>query len=759
MLFRKLLRTMWLYKANFLSMIIMVTLGIGIYVGFQIEWKTMEVQTEAFYEETGFADYRIFEPEGITPAVRDAFSEETQIEAASRFFSANAEVIGEKGDALSLAVTENEAVSGMMETEGAPYDSESVDGIWLSDQYAHRNQISVGDTLSLSLQGKTFEANVKGLVKSSEYTICTRDISQLMPDFDTFGFAYLSPAFYENLTGTDYYPALYLKTDASKQEISTMAHTIFGKNMQLITGEDQTSYAGPQGEIEEGKTMAGLLPPIFLLIAVLTMVTTMHRIVVKEKTQIGTLKALGFKDRRILFHYTSFALTVSLIGCSIGIFAGYQLGHFIDSADGAMGTYLDLPSWKPALPGETLPVLAAMVLFMTLVGYLSTRKMLSGTAAEIFRTDTARNIKPLALEEHAWFHRLSFADRWNLRDSLQHKTRTFISIFGVMSCMMILVAILGMQDSMDHYVDSYYDGTMDYETRIYLADNVDPSQRQALIRNYDGDASAQIGCDLNGETVLAEIHENNQNYVKFLNTDDEAISLSDDGAYLCLRIAEKQNLSVGDTFTVKPFGSDEAYILKVAGLIRSFSEGIYLSDTYAEQVGLPYLADSIYTKTLKQDIPGTEEILSVQSKKMIISSFDSFMTIMNTMVFIFIAVGITLAVVVLYNLGSMMYTERYRELATLKVLGFKDRKISSILHSQTLWSTLCGMLFGIPLGVWMLTYIIDTLAAEYEMVVHIDPSSYLISILITCGVSLLVSVMTAHKCKKIDMVSSLKGAE
>lgn len=226
-----------------------------------------------------------------------------------------------------------------------------------------------------------------------------------------------------------------------------------------------------------------------------------------------------------------------------------------------------------------------------------------------------------------------------------------------------------------------------------------------------------------------------------------------------MRAAKENNLKVGDTFTISPYGSSKEYKLRVAGLLRSVSESITVTSDYAEKVGVPYKADSVYTNTEKGSIEKTAAIKSVQSKRAIIDSFGTFTQLMDSMIIVLVAGALLLGVVVLYNLGVMSYTERYREMATLKVVGFRDKKIGSLLIGQNLWLSLVGVALGIPLGAMLLKYLLDALASEYEMQLCITVPTYFISVLLTVGMSLLVSLMVSRKNKKIDMVEALKGTD
>ena len=194
-------------------------------------------------------------------------------------------------------------------------------------------------------------------------------------------------------------------------------------------------------------------------------------------------------------------------------------------------------------------------------------------------------------------------------------------------------------------------------------------------------------------------------------------------------------------------------------MIRSVSENIVISPEYADKLGIGYSIDSIYTGTEKKDVDKDSSISSVQSKQSIMDSFDTFMEIMNMMLAVLIVAAAILGIVVLYNLGVMSYTERYREMATLKVVGFKDREIGRLLVSQNMWVTVIGIIIGIPAGRAVLKYLLDAMASEYEMRLMTGAGTYLFSTLMTLAVSLFVSLMIARKNRKIDMVEALKGAE
>ena len=760
MLFKKLWRTMGLYKAQFISMIIMIALGVGVFIGFNMEWMTIDKNTSSFFEETNFADYRIYSDEGFGKDDLEKICAVKGVDGASRFLDVNTEVKGANGNSLALSVTENENVSGVYFVDGEEYDPQSENGIWLSDRYANANDISLGDKMTLVYKNIEFDGTVKGLIKASKHMICVRDESQLMPDYSTYGYAYISPKMYEKTLGTAYYPQLNVISKEDKKDFMESAEKALGRTTLILTKDENISYSGSKGEIQEGQTMGSVLPVLFLLIAVLTMVTTMHRLAAKEKTQIGTFKALGFKDKKIIRHYSSYAFIIGFTGTVLGVAIGCALAWMIMNPSGTMGAYMDMPSWKLYMPWYCCLMLAGIIAMLTFIGFLSVRKMLKGTAADALRPYTPKKVKPLLIEKTSLFHKLSFGTRWNLRDIMRHKSRTAMSLIGIWGCMTLIVGSMGMRDTMMSFLNTYYDEAMNYSSRIYIAENADRGERNSLIDKYSGDWSASVSVQIEDDKAVSlDVYSVKNGLLRFPGKDVDFLNIGDDGAYICRRIADEYNLSVGDKFRVSPYGSDKEYEMTVSDIAYSVSENIVVSPAYAQKVGIPYTVDSVYTKTDKSDIALSDTIKSVQSKQMVIDSFDSFMELMNTMIFVLVLGAMLLGVVVLYNLGVMSYTERYREMATLKVVGFKDKKIGRLLITQNLPMSVIGVLIGLPSGVFVLSYLMKELASEYELKIHLGPATYIAGIALTFGVSMLVSVAVAKKNKKIDMVEALKSAE
>ena len=785
MLRRKLWRTAKVYKVQFVSMILLIALGVGVFVGFNAEWVTIGEDTGAFFRDCGFADYRIIDEDGISSADVDKIRDLEGVAGVSRFLSVNADVM-DSDDQLALTVTESEHTSGFVLMEGGEYDRWDADGFWLMDKYAHQNGIKPGDKLTVTFEDMEFTGTVRGLIESAEYLICVRDESQVMPDFDTYGYVYASPAMLRKVIEKqireeepdidddimsvavkqacdEVFCQVNVNSSMDKQEIQTAVDEALGRSLLILTKDENVSYAESRGEMNEGKTMGAVLPVLFLAIAILTMITTMNRITISEKTQIGTLKALGFRDKRIIRHYTSYAVVISLTGSVLGIVLGYLLCRMVMSQDGMMGTYFVMPDWTVHIPVWIWAVVLAIVLLTILVGYLSVKDLLRGTAAETLRPYTPRHIHRLLLEGTAVWRRMRFGTKWNLRDIFRHKSRSAMSFIGTFGCMLMLVASFGMNQTMDNFLDTFYDGTAAYATKIFMSSDADNEDAVKLADELDGDYSASVSSKVGDKTVSVDVYNITHDMYRFIDKDSNIIPLPEEGALICKRLARDFDAKPGDVVTVEPYGTDESYEILISGINGSLTESISMTEEYAESIGLTdseeYRINSVYTMTAKDQIAASGNITSIQSKQDIIDSFDAFMKIFYFFIIILIVASVLLCLIVLYNLGIMSYMERYREMATLKVLGFRNKAIGRLLISQNLWIAVAGTLLGIPSGIWALNYLMDMLAGEYEMETMVGPVSILSATALNLGVAVIVGWMISRKNRRINMVEALKGTE
>ena len=395
-LFKKLLRTFLHYKTQFISMILMIMIGIGVFLGFNMEWKTIERNTNDFFSETGFQDFYV-EANGTELTIDDYNNVKNLdgVDSLTLFLKKKVKDLSSKNESyLSLSVIKDYGKpTKLYRVKGEAYDEEK-EGFYISDKYLNKHNYKIGDNLKLD---NGYEAPILGTVKSGQYLICiNEDEGQLMPDYSSYGFVYMTPKLYESKADY-YYNTLLIESDKSEDFKRNIQEAIGDSGIAKYKNQD-VNYSESRGEMEEGQTIGNILPYIFLVIALLTMITTMHRVTINDKIQIGTLKALGFKNRKITTHYASYGLVISIIGSILGIGLGYLICYLIMNPNGMMGTYMDMPKWKMTVPGFGWLVIVLTIILLTFISYLSVRRILAGTAADSLRPYTPKKTKPLIIE-------------------------------------------------------------------------------------------------------------------------------------------------------------------------------------------------------------------------------------------------------------------------------------------------------------------------------------------------------------------------
>lgn len=751
MLKRKIIRTLLNYKAQMISMLLMIILGVGIFLGCNIEWYSIKTNRTNYYEDTGYPEYRIY---------KDSFSlDELQYVkdfSDVKYATRGLTVLGSLNNNtyLMLNVLEDCQNIKPFYIDGEVYSNEA-DSIYLSDLYAKENNIKLNDYLDIEAEGFKIHEPVKGLIKSSEYLICLKDSSQLLPNYKEYAYCYLSPKMITKYLGQAFYNTVYASSKLSTSDFEAEALNALGASITVLSYQDETGYSGSNGEIEEGKTMALLIPTAFILIAVLTMVTTMARISTNERIQMGVLKSLGFKRKKIARHYSLYGLIIGIIGTLIGCVLAYGIAYYIINPKGPMSTYLDFPSWHLYMPWYGVLIVILLPITLGMISYLIVNSELKGTACETLKPKREKAVKASYIEKTKFFSKASFQTKWNVRDMLRHKARTIMSIIGVLFSTVLIFACMGMRDTVIDFKNTLYNENYNFENKLTLNSQISNTKALDLASKYEADYEANVAIKFNNKTVVLSIINNSRNLLGIVDEKENRLELKDGGVYVCRRIKD-DGYKINKEIDFNLYGSKEIISSKVIGVCLSMTEGIYMTENTANELGISYKIQTLYTNL---NAMVDSNVSSITTKTELLSAFNTMMEMMDSMIWILILASAILAVVVLYNLASLGYIEKIREMSTLKVIGFTNKKIAKILVVGTIWITVMGLIIGLPLGAYLLDILLRALAGEYEMNMAFGYLSYIVGIVVPFLVSLVTIYLISKKTKKLDMVSALKERE
>lgn len=580
-------------------------------------------------------------------------------------------------------------------------------------------------------------------------------------------------------------------TDAKQQIADAKAEIkkIENPKWYVQTREDAlTEYQGYGDNADRMRSIGKVFPVLFFLVAALISLTTMTRMVEEQRVQIGTMKALGYGKAAIAGKYIGYALIATLGGSIFGVLIGEKILPFI-----IIYAYMILYKHLPAIlvPYHMSYAFQASVIAVacTLIATIaSCYKELAAEPAELMRPAAPKQGKRILLERIGiiWKH-LNFTWKSTVRNLIRYKKRFFMTIFGIGGCMALMVVGFGLKDCIYEIVSLQYEKVQFYDAATYMSDDISEENRQQLHDYLDQNADIKetiearmqktdVKSASGKKTLYLMVPSDNEKIEDFLSfhsrtNKDEVYSLKKDEVILTEKMASLLNVKVGDELTIEDEDRGDQTVTVGAICENYMSHYLYLSpEKYEELYGVPaeyntiiYSAkdgkddqiEKIGTKLLSMD-----GVLNVSYTSSIEGRLDDMLRSLNLVIVVLIVSAGMLAFVVLYNLNNINITERQRELATLKVLGFYDGEVASYVYRENILLTIIGSVVGMVLGNLLHRYIILTVEVEEAMFGRqIHWQSYLYSFLFTVAFSLFVNWVMFYKLKKIDMVESLKSVE
>jgi putative ABC transport system permease protein len=506
----------------------------------------------------------------------------------------------------------------------------------------------------------------------------------------------------------------------------------------------------------------------------------MNRMVEEQRTQIGVLKALGYSERTIMAKYMFYSGSAAVSGCIIGFFWGtWFFPKVIWYAYGMMyqmDTLVYLFDWKMA-------VISLVVSLLCSVGttWICCRYELTEVAAELMRPKAPKAGKRVIFEYIPFlWKRLKFLQKVAVRNVFRYKKRFFMMVLGISGCSALLLTGFGIMDSITNVANQQFKEIQTYDLSVTTMNPVDDKLLQELdaIEGVDiyaciMEKSVDLKIDGKQKSIDMEVLDADTDMTPFLNlhtTAKESIAYpGKNEAVIANKIAEEYGIKVGDVVTLVD-DDQKTMEVTITGICQNFIYNyIYVNrETYEEQMGEKVACKAVWlNKTQEQDahllstvLMNTDGVAAVTVISYTLERFSATMESMNLIVVVIIFCAAGLAFIVLYNLTNINITERVREIATIKVLGFYEKETASYVFRENTVLTFLGALVGLVLGYFLHSYVmsqinIDLIAFD----VHITPRSYVYSVVLTMVFAWLVNQMMKKKIDRISMTESLKSVD
>ena len=574
------------------------------------------------------------------------------------------------------------------------------------------------------------------------------------------------------------------KLDKSEDEINNVKlpkwHVLDRTSIQ--------SYATYKNDAQSIAAIGTVFPIIFFLVAALVSLTTMTRMVEEERTQIGTLKALGYKKSAITAKFVWYALLSTLLGSIVGVVLGESLLPIV-----IIRTYrtVYMHLTQTVVQPHILNAVAATVLaLLATVGgaVAASARVLSENPAALMRPEAPKIGKRTFVEDidFIWM-RLNFAQKAACRNLFRYKKRLFMTILGVAGCMALLLAGFGIRDSVEMLPEKQFNRVFSYQGTVGADTSLSRAERRQLLSKVASVEGVTEYLQTKSIVTYAETEKGDTSAYLIVPQDTvklgeyvhlrearfphDDVALTDDGVLITEKFAKALGVSAGDMITIKEDETAEPVgDVRVAGVVENYlSSYIYMTpniykalygETASLNAALIQVDPSSDTNAVAEDLLDINGVTSVSMNATTQAQVNSMLGNLNVIIAVMILAAGLLAFIVLYNLNNINITERRRELATLKVLGFYPGELAAYVYRENVILTLFGTVLGMGLGFVLHWFVMQTVETETVMFgAEMRFTSYLFAILLTIVFAVLVNALMYFRMKKIDMIESLKSVE
>lgn len=782
MLFRKMLRD---YKANFgafFSVFLLAALAMALFCTFEGHVLSQTVARENYHKECNLSDVWMY-GEGFSDDELDTVRNLDFVKDAQLRMSVTGSAPDCDGAQVDIYLERENLVDTPYYISGEPFDPTDTDGIWLANAFAKLRNIKVGDDFTIEYNGITFTREVKGLVESAEYEFREADgdadmylenIAIVYMSYDAFPIRDYINHMVDKISDEKlakimpYTQMIIVTTDGGGlAHEEALAESIDHDYSAIVDRKSIPGLARLDSELEQHQSFSYLFVIIFVGIAILVIATSMGRMVEQQRTQIGTMNALGLKRHKIILHYISFSLVVSVVGVVLGLLVGTLWGS--PAVIGMFANWYIVPGLHSVFHPMYLIIAAGIVAVCVLASYISCRKLLRIKPAEALRPAAPKKGRKCIFERLPFWKKLSFTSQYNLRDISRAKLRSFMCVIGTAVGMLLMIYAVGCNELLGSMIEINFNRVTVGEYQIKFSEDAKTETVDDMAEELDGEVvmmnQVEVAKEKNApsdkkkkETVTVL---EGKNLYNILDLNNQVKKLAPGTIGISRKLAADLDVKEGDTIYWHLYTKNTWYEAKVGTIYRSLeSQGIaYLREDY-EKTGAEYTPSFLMTDDkAAKDKADLDYVTGVNSKSEMQAAYESSMEIMNMMVGMMAVFSILMIVVVLYNSGVLSFHERVKEFATLKVLGLRSSKIRRILSMQNLWLSIIGIIIGAPLGNVSLNAMINTNGENFDYNLMLAPVDYVIAGIFVMIISMLVSFMFSKRIRKLDMVETLKGVE
>lgn len=786
---------------RFLSLLCMSLLGVGFFAGIQATSPDMLKTLDKFYDEQKVYDIEIISTLGLTDNDIDALKDLSLENVIGTYTKDTFIHFNDKEYIVKIMGLNDINKPYLIEGKLPIGDAE----IAFETKFLTHNNLKIGDTFVSDNK----EYKITGTVISPLYFSTDRGTTNLGNQSVDY-YAYMD----ETAIKSDYYTNIYIKIDNKeitnsnkynnlikevKTKIETIKNSRESKRFDEVYGAflnipnidkssfveskwfilDRNNNTGYKDLIDASsniKKLGTVFPIVFFIIAILISLISMKRMVEEDRCENGTLKALGFNSFQITMKYVIYSLSATLLGGLIGMIIGFNLIPTVIWNIYKMLFFI--PNFVPLLDFRFgLFGLVICALCITGTAIFVSFKNLNKCPAVLMRPKSPKIGKKILLERVKFiWNKLKFSNKITLRNLFRYKGRVCTTIIGIAGCTALILSGFGLKDSLKDIANYQFNKVFHYDKMVSLKENKDYN---LLLNKLKESEDVKDVVPVSMENISIKYKDETKTAILMVPNDDNelknVVSLNDinshkeidvfsDGIIISEKLAELLMVKINDEVVLLDSNSRE-YKVKVKAIVQNYvnhyifmSKELYINlfKEYEPNTFLLNINNDTFNEMLLQD----ESIGTIINTKKIIKDVENMMNKLNSVVIILIVASALLALVILYNLSNINISERKREIATLKVLGFYNKEVDNYVTKENIILTIIGIFIGLYLGLYLCHYIISTCEPDYIMFVrHINRNSYIMAALITTIFTIFVNIATHFNLKRINMIESLKNVE
>lgn len=784
-LFRKLFRDIRETKGQFISILVVVVLGVAFYSGINSTFRNLSEASTKYYSDYRFGDIWVDFYKAPQSVVEKVKALPYVKKAAGRIVKdAAIKIDGENATVrfITLPNVKQDIVNDIVIKSGRYFSGDENNQCLVDEDFFTAHKLKEGDYIYPIVNGNKIKMKVIGSVKSPEFVYALKDSSDLMPDSRKFGIIYIKNSFGQSIfdfnSSINNISMVLSDNKNIKDAKDDIKKVLKNFGVTNVTDrEDQLSSSMLSQEIKQMKSMGSSFPVMFFIVAAVIIYIMMGRMVENQRTQIGVLKALGFTNWQLFLHYLSYSVLVAVVGSILGSILGMYIGIGFTTMENmyfklplkTMKIYVDL-----ALPASLLTLF-----FCIIAGYNSCRTVFKIMPSEAMRSKAPSIGKKVLIEKvRIIWKNINHTWKIILRNIFRNKKRTLMTSIGVIFCTAMLLIALGMKDSVDYMVNQQYENIQNYDIKVSFS-KLQNVQQLIDLKNIPHvvkmepvlETAVEVTNGWRKKTIgFTALIEEPEMY-RVVDKYGNSVSLPEGGILIPQKLAEQLGVGAYDKAYIRSLlPGKKKKIIEIKGIIQEYMglsaysniKGVnyILGEGMVANSAVLKLDSSNAEKEVKDKLEDMAMVSSIQSKTDSKNSFTKNLASMNLSIGVMIALSAVLSIAVVYNITTINIFERQRELATLKVLGFKDGEVKRLIFNENYIITMLGIAIGLPLGKWLGEFLMKISSTDnMDIPFVINYQAYIIAAVLTILFTALANFVLMKKIRSINVVEILKSRE